>query len=142
MLPQFTDSQDNGTSSSSIVFATDWFSAALYESDHSLVMVSLLSDSSQKNSTNNFAHFGAVGTQPLSDEGFSCIHDGLLPPDGSMLYQQCFFGHSTASPPDNTIWQYNRSALVADYTIDPMPSQSSSLRKSPPFLPSLAPFHD
>ena len=125
VLPLFSDSPN---SSFSETFGSNWFSVALYESGRDLVMIDLISDSSMLNQSNEFSHFDGVGTQS-NNEGFSCIHNGLAVPDGSELYQQCFFGRSTQSPPDSVFWQYNRSSLKNNDTIKPITLSPSTIRK-------------
>ncbi|MCJ1322270.1 hypothetical protein MMC15_007618 [Xylographa vitiligo] len=124
VLPSF--SEGNGTSGS--FFGESWFTAAMYESENSIVLLDLstLDEGSTQNISNSFTQFAGVGSQPITDEGFACIYDGLLPPDYTRLYTQCFVANSTTVPPDGILWEYNRSSLANNDTIEPRTLKAST----------------
>ncbi|MCJ1403625.1 hypothetical protein MMC11_006848 [Xylographa trunciseda] len=132
LLPSFSD----GNATSTSVFGESWFTAAMYESEKSIVLLDLstLDEGSTQNISNSFAQFAGVGSQPITDEGFACIYDGLLPPDYTQLYTQCFFANSTTFPPDGILWEYNRSSLANNVTIEPktLKASTQSLQEGSP----------
>ncbi|MCJ1471659.1 hypothetical protein MMC13_000299 [Lambiella insularis] len=127
LLPSFSDSSSSSDSSNLTVMAEGWSSAAMYENNNSIVLLDLsnIDESASQNISNSFTQFAGLDSQLVTDQEFACMYNGLFPPEFTKIYSQCFFANSTTSPPDGLLWQYNRSSLANNDSIEPTTLKAS-----------------
>ncbi|MCJ1242397.1 hypothetical protein MMC14_010405 [Varicellaria rhodocarpa] len=127
ILPFYSDSPN---ASFSEAFNPELSTVVMYQSKNSLVMVNIepFSDSGENrtSSKNLFSQLVGAPTLPLTGESFSCIYNGLIPPDDKQLYAQCYFVDSTSGPPTAILWEYNQSALYDNHAIPASNTKSAS----------------